>query len=265
MRMPSFIASCRAQLLLAAFSCCVTAPAFAGAEFSAATKNTSTATRLPAFGDATVDGAVDNEHGRLEYRESGAGSLPKGSIVVTTDGARTAKLYNVEEHTCGEVPVLSSAPTGMRAQAAALTRYENVEIKKTLDAKGPKLHGSATRHLRYTTTYDVHPGGPAAKVLHGAIESEVWIAPALTDPAFALWLNAAPHTGNPEADRKIAEAMGDAKGAALKRIQRTSLRVEGGKEQVSTTTMEVTRLSTQRPSPKSLEPPFVCRIGPSKD
>ena len=110
---------------------------FAGAEFSAVTKNTNTATRLPAFGDATVDGVIDNDHGRLEYRESGAGSLPKGSIVVTTDGARTAKLYNVEEHTCGEVPVLSSAPTGMRAQAAALTRYENVEIKKTLLALTP--------------------------------------------------------------------------------------------------------------------------------
>jgi len=265
MRMPSFIASCPAQLLFAVFACAVTAPVFAGAEFSAVTKNTSTATRLPTFGDATVDGVIDNDHGRLEYRESGAGSLPKGSIVVTTDGARTAKLYNVEEHTCGEVPVLSSAPTGMRAQAAALTHYENVEIKKTLDAKGPKLHGSITRHLRYTTTYDVHPGGPSAKVLHGSIESEVWVAPALTDPAFSLWLNAAPHTGNPDADRKIAAAMGDAKGAALKRVQRTSLRVEGGKEQVSTTTMEVTRLSTQRPAPKSLEPPFVCRVGPSKE
>ena len=28
--------------------------------------------------------------------------------------------------------------------------------------------------------------------------------------------------------------------------------------------MEVTKLSTQRPSAKSLEPPFVCRVGPSK-
>jgi hypothetical protein len=265
MRMPSSIALRRAQLLLAALACAVATPVFAGAAFSAETKNTNSETRLPVFGNATVDGVVDKEHGRLEYRESGAGSLPKGSIVVTTDGARTAKLYNVEEHTCGEVPVLSSAPTGMRAQAAALTRYENVEIKKTLDAKGPKLHGSATRHLRYTTTYDVHPGGPAAKVLHGSIESEVWVAPALSDPAFSLWLNAAPHTGNPDADRKIAGAMGDAKGAALKRVQRTSLRAEGGKEQVSTTTMEVTKLSTQQPSSKSLEPPFVCRVGPSKE
>jgi len=265
MRMTSSLALRRAQLLFAALACAASVPVFAGAEFSAVTKNTNSGTRLPAFGNATVDGRVDNEQGRLEYRESGAGSLPVGSIVVTTDGARTAKLYNVEEHTCGDVPVLSSAPTGMRAQAAALTRYENVAVKKTLDEKGPKLHGSATRHLRYVTTYDVHPSGPAAKVVHGSIESELWVAPALSDPAFSLWLNAAPHTGNPDSDRKIAEAMVGAKGAALKRVQRTSLRVEGGKEQVSTTTMEVTRLSTQRPSAKSLEPPFVCRVGQSKE
>ncbi len=65
MRMPSFIALRRAQLLLAALACATTAPVFAGAEFSAVTKNTNTATRLPAFGDATVDGVVDNAHGRL--------------------------------------------------------------------------------------------------------------------------------------------------------------------------------------------------------
>jgi hypothetical protein len=266
MRMSSFIASRRAaRLSFAALACAATVPAFAGAAFSAVSKNTTSGTRLPAFGNATVEAFIDNEHGRLEYKESGLGSLPKGSIVVTTDGGRTAKLYNVEEHTCGDVPVLSSTPTGMRAQAAALTSYDNVAVNKTLDEKGPKLQGSATRHLRYTTAYDVHPSGPQAKVLHGSIESEVWVAPALTDPAFALWLNAAPHTGNPDADRKIAEAMGDAKGAALKRVQRTSLRLEGGKEQVSTTTMEVTRLSMQRPSAKSLEPPFVCRVGPSKE
>lgn len=261
--MSSFIASRRAQLILAALSCVVAAPVFAGADFSAVTRIENPGTRLPAFGNATVDGHVDNERGRLEYRESGAGGLPAGSIVVTTDGGRTAKLYNTKDQSCGDFPVLSSTPTGMRAQATS--RYENVEVKKLLDEKGPKLHGSATRHLRYSASYEVHSLDPAAKVLHGTIESEIWVAPALADPAFSLWLNAAPHTGNPEADRKIADAMTDAKGAALKRIQRTSLRVEGGKEQVSTNTMEVTKLSTRRPSPKSLEPPFACRIGTPKE
>src|SRR6478752_9698869 len=128
MRMSSFIALCRAQLLLAALACAVTAPVFAGAQFSAVTKNTNTGTRLPAFGDATVDGAVDNEHGRLEYLESGAGSLPKGSIVVTTDGGRTAKLYNTKDETCGDMPLPTSASTVTRAQA--ISRYENIEVKK---------------------------------------------------------------------------------------------------------------------------------------
>ncbi len=265
MRMPSSIALRQAHMLFAVLACAATVPVFAGAEFSATTRNENAGARASTFGSATVDASVDGDRGRLDYRESGIGSLPKGSIVVTTDGARTAKLYNVEEHTCGDVPVLSSAPTGMRAQAAGLTPYDNVAVKKTLDEKGPKLHGSTTHHLRYTTTYDVHPSGPVTKVLHGSIESELWVAPALTDPAFSLWLTAAPHTGNPDADRKIADAMRDAKGAALKRIQRTSLRVEGGKEQASMTTMEVTRLSMQRPSAKSLEPPFVCRVGQAKD
>jgi hypothetical protein len=261
--MSSSLASCRVQLIFATLSLVASVPAFAGADFSAVTRNENSGTRLPAFGNATVDGHVDNERGRLEYRESGAGSLPTGSIVVTTDGGRTAKLYNTKDQICGDMPMPSSAPTGMRAQAGS--RYENVEVKKLLDEKGPKLHGSATRHLRYSVSYEVRSLDPAAKILHGTIESDIWVAPALTDPAFSLWLNAAPHTGNPDADRKIADAMSDAKGAALKRIQRTSLRVEGGSEQASTSTMEVTQLSKHAPSPKALEPPFACRIGPSKD
>jgi len=61
MRMTSSLALRRAQLLFAALACAASVPVFAGAEFSAVTKNTNSGTRLPAFGNATVDGRVDNE------------------------------------------------------------------------------------------------------------------------------------------------------------------------------------------------------------
>jgi hypothetical protein len=169
---------------------------------------------------------------------------------MTTDGAKSTTLYNVEDHSCGDLPVPGSAVTGARAQAPTQMRYENLTVEKTLDEPGPKIHGAATRHLRYAIAYEAHAGGDSGKSLRGSIASEVWVAPALNDGAFAMWLGAAPRTGNPDADRRIADGMVAAKGAALKRIQRTTLRAEGGKEQTSTTTLEITRLSLHRPSAK---------------
>jgi hypothetical protein len=240
-------------------------PVRAGAEFIAVTRNETSGSRLPSIGNATVRGRVDGDRGRLEYLESGLGSLPKGSIVVTTDGAQSTTLYNVEDHSCGDLPVPGSAATGTRAQAPTQMRYENLTVDKTLDEPGAKVHGAATRHLRYAIAYEAHTGGDSGKSLHGSIASEVWVAPALKDGAFAMWLGAAPRTGNPDADRRIADGMVAAKGAALKRIQRTTLRAEGGKEQTSTTTLEVTRLSPHRPSAKALAPPFACRIVPARE
>jgi hypothetical protein len=239
-------------------------PALAGAEFTAVTRNEITGARLPSIGNATVRGRVDGERGQLEYLDSGLGSLPKGSIVVTTDGAHSSRLYNVKNNECSDLPA-PGGTSGMRAQAPTTLRYDNLSVEKTLDEPGPKMHGAATRHVRYTIAYEAHGAGDAGKALHGSITSEAWVAPALTDPAFALWLGSAPRTGNADVDRRIAEGMADAKGAALKRIQRTTLRPEGGKEQTSTTTLEVTHLSMRRPSSKALAPPFACRIAPPRD
>ena len=248
----------RALLLFAALA---PIAASAGAQFSAVTRNEMTGGRFPAFGNSSVRGAVEGDRGRLEYLAGGIGSLPKGTVVVTTDGARTQKVYNVEEHTCGDS---TSAPgsTPMRAQAASLARYENLDVQKTLDETGPKIHGIATRHLRYAITYDVH-AGDAAKPVHGTIDSELWLAPTLSDAAFGLWLAAAPRTGNPDADQRIAAGMGDARGAALKRVQRTSVQPEGGKAQATTSTLEVTKLAIGRHGDKALAPPFTCRNTPS--
>lgn len=240
-------------------------PVRAGAEFTAVTRNETSGSRLPAIGNATVRGRVDGDRGQLEYLESGLGSLPKGSIVVTTDGAHSTTLYNVEDHSCGDLPTPGAAATGARAQAPTQMRYDNLSIEKTLDEPGPKIHGAATRHVRYAIAYEAHAAGDAGKGFHGSIASELWVAPALTDRAFALWLGSAPRTGNPDADRRIADGMASTKGAALKRIQRTTLQLDGGKEQTSTTTLEVTRLSTRRPSAKALAAPFTCRIVPAKE
>ena len=234
--------------------------AHAGVEFTANLRSETAGTRLPALGEIVVKGRVDGDKGRLEYLRSAL--QPKGSIVVTTDGARTAKLYKPKSHDCGDMPLPGSAANGMRAQAVGLNRYDDIKVEKTLDEAGAKLHGIATRHLRYAISYVQHPPG-AARAVRGSIEFEAWLAPTLTDPALDLWLGSAVRTGNEQADHEIATGMADAKGAALKRIQRSTLQVEGAKAQQSTSTLEVTQLAKRKLSAKSLAAPFVCRVGAS--
>jgi hypothetical protein len=238
--------------------------ALAAAEFTAVTRNESSGARLPtpAIGNSTVRGDVDGDRGRIEYVESGVGGPLKGSVIVTTDGAQTTRLYNPQDETCA---TMARQSAGMRASASALTRYDHVAVEKALDEAGPKTHGLATRHLRYKVAYEVHSADRNAKPVHGSMDFEVWIAPALSDPAYALWLEAAPHTGNPDADRTLAAGMPEAKGAALKRIQHTWLQVEGRPEMKATSTLEVTKLSTRKLGEKALDPPFTCRTGTSRD
>jgi len=229
------------------------APPTHGAEFTAVTRNQTTGTRFPAIGDATVQGVVDGERGRLEYLKSGLGSLPQGTVLITDDGAKTRKLYNARDHSCGD----ALAPT---AQAAAPV-YQHLKVDKILDEPGPKMHGVPTRHLRYSIAYDLTSGSGASAQSHpGTIATEVWVAPSLTDPAFALWLTSSPHTGNADADRQLADTMKDFPGAALKRIQQTTLNLGEGKQQNATSTMEVTHLVRHRPDAKALAPPFECRM-----
>jgi hypothetical protein len=243
------------------------AEASAAAEFTAVSRSEGSGGQSLARANTTVRGRVDGDKGRLDYIEGGLGSLPKGSIVVTTDGGRSAKLYRTtnDKESCGDLPLPGMPATGMRAQAVALTRFENIRVDKTLDENGGKLHQTATRHLRYAVAYDSRSADPAAKPVHTTLDLDVWVAPSLSDAAYVLALASAPHTGNPDADHQIAAAMPEAVGAALKRVQRTTLGAVGGETRKLTTTMEVTKLSLRKPSAKSLAPPFDCRIGPSPE
>jgi len=244
--------------LLGSLAAAFASTADAGVEFTASLRSETSGTRLPALGTSVVKGRVDGDKGRLEYQRSAL--LPKGSVVVTTDGAHTAKLYKPKDKDCGDMPLPGATPGGMRAQAAALNRYEDIKVAKQVDEAGPKLHGIATRHLRYAISWVQHPPG-ASRAVRGTIDFELWQAPSLADAAFDLWLGSALHTGNEQADREIAAAMAAERGAALKRIQRTTLQVEGATPQQSTNTLEVTQLAKRPLSAKALAPPYVCRIG----
>lgn len=246
--------------VLIAIAVVLATPAFAGAEFTAVTRNQNPGSRLPAvLGDATVRGRVDGDHGRIEFLKSGIGNPASGSVIVTADGARTATLFDVVRHACGDAPTPAAASGGMRAQAASPVKFDNLTVDKTLDEPGPKRFGLATRHLRYAISYDVRPGAGSANMLHAAIQAELWVAPKLTDAAYALWLQPVPHTGNADADRRIAAQMGDVAGAALERIQRTTLQAGPAAALTTTSKLAVTRLAMKKPGASALAPPFACR------
>jgi hypothetical protein len=93
---------------------------------------------------------------------------------------------------------------------------------------------------------------------------EYWIAPALTDPAFAIWLKVDPHTGDTELDGKVATAMKVPKGTVLKHLQETTVVVANGKTQTGTSLLEVTQLERKTEPARSFAAPFECRTGSTR-
>lgn len=238
----------------------VALPACAGTELTAVTHVDTAGKKMPKLGDVQVQLRVDGTRARAEYRQSALGSIPVGSVLVTEDGARTAKLYNIEDKTCAAAP----SPLAASSASAAPMQVEDIRIDQTLDQPGGKIAGLKTRHRRFEMSYTTS-AAPGAKPVRTHVTLEVWSAASLADPAYALWLAPAQRTGNAELDRRLGEAMAGARGAALKRIQRTSLQSENGPERSATSTLEVTRLVQRKFAATDLDPPFACRIGPSRE
>ncbi len=219
-------------------------PAAAGIHYTADTTTTGPGAEQATSVEAWVDGAA----AKIVFRESGTPVLEKGNYIVTTDGGKTLYLVNPDEKTYAEwdlEAMLQMVGSVMQAMGPMLNiQIDNVEVEELGSAAGPAMHGLATTHARYRTSYDMKVKVLGmARTNHVDSEQEIWSTGELADPALGVWLRGTPATGFADLDELVEAEMSKIQGFPLKTVTRTTTTGQKGKrEQTTVTTMEVSEL-----------------------
>lgn len=220
--------------------------AAAGFHYKATTRTEASGGR--GMGDIVVEGWVEGDRAKVEFRESGNPVLPKGTYLITKDGAETVFLVDPGEKTYSrfDVRAMMGAMGGMMEGMGPLLKFDvsNPKVEKLAEEDGGSLLGYPTRHYRYRTSYNmtvkVFGMGRAQAMV---TEDDIWVTDKLADKAFGVWLRSEPlRTGNAQLDKLIEAETAKAQGFVLKRVSVQTSTDKGGKATKSTTTMEVNLL-----------------------
>ena len=247
-------------LVLGALVVLAPAAARAGAAFTATTKVESSPRRPLPLGNSTVRGWVDGDRGKIELAGSANRVTPGGDVLLTTDGGKTIRHFDLERKECH--PWTRPAPRESRVGPGSpvSTSFENVRVEKTLDEPGPVIAGLSTRHVRLKSEYDtVVTGQGSAHRSRTAATDDLWIAEKLRDPGFSIWLT----TGSPGAEggdlgAKLDAVLANVSGVPVKRVSVATVAFDGGKPVTTTTTVEVSRLRREKIAPSTFAPPLDC-------
>lgn len=207
--------------------------------------------RVAELGGASVHGVADGDRGRIEVREGQPPLAPQGAVILTTDGGKTARLYDSETATCRFwVPAV-------RASVVS-PAIEGLKVEKTIEEAGPAIAGQPTRHYRFVTTYTSAAGGERLSTRR---VEDVWTTLSAGDAALRLWLSPAASTGDVDLDARIAAGMKSVTGVALRRTTEVTVTAAKGAPRTVTSHLEVTRYGAASSLPPStFEPPFDCKV-----
>jgi len=209
--------------------------------------------------DTVVRGWAKGPDGKIEILDSRNPRIPRGSVLLTTDGGKTARLYDAASKTCRAWPDRSSAGE-TESRPGVSVSVQSFRLDPSPGRPGEKVAGLSTTHYRFKISFDSTTTAMGTS-LRSHIEKieEFWTASGMQEPALRLWLNQnTPTTGDVAADRKIAEALEKVSGAILKRVTTASLTGDAFPKLETVTTLEVTKLERTPVPPARFAPPFAC-------
>ncbi|HET9794655.1 MAG TPA: hypothetical protein VFS34_09350 [Thermoanaerobaculia bacterium] len=254
--------SVRRLLILPALAAAAIAPvpARAGATFTATTRVEGPARRLAGIGGSTVRGWVDAERGKIEFVESDNPATPKGDVLLTTDGGKTLRYFDLERKECRPWTPPAARETRIGPGSPVSTSFRNVRVEKVLDDAGPVIAGLSTRHCRVKSEYDtLLQGQGSSRRAHTVTIDDLWVAEELRDPAFSVWLTkGSPGAAGGELGAKLDAVLTGVPGAPVRRVTSTTVAFDGGRPATTTTRTEVTGLHRETIPPPAFDPPLDC-------
>jgi len=219
----------------------------AGVSYTAVTKAEGGPPEAAAMQAMTMKVAADGSSARMEFMDSGNPMMPAGGYMLTSDAGKSVYLVDpaARSYTRWDLDkMMGGMGDMMEAMKGMVTmKFLNPKVEKVLDEAGPQLHGYATRHCKFVTSYTL------ATTMMGMtsesnvrIEDEVWSTDSLKDEALQTWNKSQRvKTGNASLDEMIRLQMDSVQGFPLKKIS-TTANTTMGATQESKTVMEVTEL-----------------------
>lgn len=222
------------------------APAAAGVHFQSRTVTEA----QQGAQSVTAEGWVEGDSAKIAFVSSDSPLLTEGAYLLTSDGGRTVYLVDPDDKTIATfdpAKMLASMGSMFKAMGPMVKlSVSNPQVEKLAQEPGPEMHGLATTHYRYRTTYDleVRVMGMGQKSSNETV-TDTWATTALGGAAgFDAYLRREPpRSGIDDLDRLIeAEVAKGITGVPLKTVTATVSKDQKGRETRSTTTMEVTSL-----------------------
>jgi len=245
-------------IIALALAVALAAPASAGIHYTAVTTTQDAAGKS---GKIDVEGWVDGEKAKVAFKSSDNPAARSGTYLVTRDGGKTLYLVDPEEKTYAEwdlEALLGLAGTVLQGMGPLLKfEFSDPKVEKLAEEDGGSLLGMPTRHARFRTSYTmkmrVFGIGNSADTVS---EQDVWTTTRLQDPGLGVWLRSdPPRTGNAEFDKLIAASREKVSGFPLKMVTVNTSTQKKGRQSISRSTMEVTKLENQAVAGSTFEIP----------
>jgi len=200
-----------------------------------------------------INGWVEGDHARVEFASGEKkGWFADGNYLVTTDGGENVYLINPKDETyapfnLNEMMASLGQAMNMMEQMGGMVKIEitDTNSEKLLEEPGGSILGHSTTHYRYQSGYTMNLKmmGIKQQTKNDTL-MDIWSTDALEARGFGIWLKPGSQmrTGNEGLDKMIGEQFEKIQGFPLKMVMETTATNKKGKEQKSTSTIEVTVL-----------------------
>jgi hypothetical protein len=221
-------------------------PVQAGMRYEATTRTVSQNGKTTQ--DFVVEGWVDGEKARIEFRQAKGAPVPDGGYLITTDGGTTMYMVNPKDK-----QYMRWDLAGMLKSLTALTqssggmidlRFTDSKVEDLGAGEDAEILGYHATSHKYRASYHMEMKVIGFKKAYSVVsEDQVWTTTALDAPGFGAWLRKAPpKTGDADLDKLIATQAKHIEGVPLRTVSHSTMTDSKGKTETSNMTMEVTKI-----------------------
>jgi Domain of unknown function (DUF4412) len=204
---------------------------------------------------------IDGPAAKIEFREQKGTMFKPGSYLLTKDAGRTLYLVDPKEKAYSKwdlEAMLASTFALIEGMGPLLNiDFSNASSKKLGEDDGGSLLGHPTRRYEWQSGYDMKMSILGMKrQYHIDATQEFWSTTDVDAEGFRVWLRPdRSRTGNSGLDEILSSEVAKVQGFPLKSITRSTMTTGKGKQQKSTSTMEVTTLREESVPASSFELP----------
>ena len=206
-----------------------------------------------------VRGWIDGPAAKVEFAAQKGTMFKPGSYLLTKDAGRTLYLVDPKEkaYSRWDLEAMLASTFAIIESAGPLLdlEFSNASSKKLGEDDGGTLLGYPTRHYNWQSAHDMKLSVLGMKrQYHIESVQDFWSTDQLGAEGFKVWLRPdRTRTGNSGLDELLTSELATVPGFPLKMVTKSTMTTGKGKQQNSTSTMEVTTLRRSRcPRPRSI-------------